>query len=171
AVAVTQGALKLLDYDELEGVIGHELAHIKNRDTLTSTIAATIAGAISALGWMAFWFGGMLGSNREGGGILGMLLMIILAPIAAALIQAAISRSREFVADADGAHIAGSPHGLIGALQKLDAWSRRVPMQHETPAFNHMFIVQPLGMGQQVARLFSTHPHTEERVAKLRELA
>ena len=116
AVAVTHGALKLLSYDELEGVMAHELAHVKNRDTLTICVAATIAGAISYLGYMAFWFGGMGSNNREGGNPLVGLLLLVLAPIAASLIQLAISRSREFVADADGAHIAGTPHGLIGAV-------------------------------------------------------
>jgi len=164
AVAVTQGALRLLSYDELEGVMAHELAHVKNRDTLISTVAATIAGAISFLAHMAFFYGG---SNRgEGGNPLAGLLMMILAPIAAAMIQMAISRSREFVADHDGAVIAGSPHGLAGALRKLDAVSRRVPMENEMPAQNHMFIVQPF-TGETLAKLFSTHPSTEQRIAKL----
>lgn len=166
AVAVTQGALRLLSYDELEGVMAHELAHVKNRDTLTSTVAATIAGAISALGYV-FMFGGR---NREVNPLVA-LLFVILAPIAAGVIQMAISRSREFVADADGAAIAGSPHGLISALQKLEATARRVPMQHEMPTQNHMFIVQPLSGGGGLAGLFSTHPSTAKRVAKLRELA
>lgn len=168
AVAVTQGALRLLSYDELEGVMAHELAHVKNRDTLISTVSAVIAGAISFLGYMALFTGG---GNREGGNPLVGLLMFILAPIAAAMIQMAISRSREFVADADGARIAGTPHGLIGALQKLEATAKRVPMQNETPAFNHMFIVQPLSAGAAMSKLFSTHPSTADRVAKLRELA
>ncbi len=170
AVAVTQGALKLLDYDELEGVMAHELAHVKNRDTLISCVAATIAGAISFLGYMAFWFGGMGGSNRQGGNPLVGLLMLILAPIAAALIQMAISRSREFVADADGARIAGTPHGLISALQKLDSVAKRIPLENEMPAQNHMFIVQPFS-GGGFTKLFSTHPSTAQRVAKLLELA
>lgn len=166
AVAVTQGALRLLSYEELEGVMAHELAHVKNRDTLTSTIAATIAGAISYLGWI-FMFGG--GRDRDIHPAVYLLFMI-LAPIAAALIQMAISRSREFVADADGAHIAGTPHGLISALQKLDATNRRVPMANEMPSQNHMFIVQPFSAGQALSKLFSTHPPTADRVAKLREL-
>jgi len=165
AVAVTNGALKLLDYDELEGVMAHELAHVKNRDTLISTVAAIIAGALSYLGYMAMFFGG----NRDNPlGIVGVLLMIILAPIAAALIQMAISRSREYVADNHGATIAGSPDGLISALQKLDATNRRVPMENEMPSQNHMFIVQPLS-GGGFGKLFSTHPPTEDRVAKLRQ--
>lgn len=167
AVAVTQGALRLLDYDELEGVMAHELAHVKNRDTLISTVAATIAGALSYLGWM-FMLGG--GRDREVHPLLA-LLFVILAPIAAGLIQMAISRSREFVADADGAAIAGTPHGLIGALQKLHAVSQRVPLEHEMPTQNHMFIVQPLTMTGGLTKLFSTHPPIEERIARLRELA
>ena len=172
AVAVTVGAMQLLDYDELEGVIGHELAHIKNRDTLISTVAATIAGALSYVGYLFIFMGG--GSDEEGGGnpFVG-LLFLIFAPIAAGLIQMAISRSREYVADHDGAMIAGSPHGLIAALQKLENMNRRVPMPHENPSQNHMFIVQPLSGkgGGGLARLFTTHPATEDRIAKLRELA
>lgn len=164
AVAVTQGALKLLSYEELEGVMAHELAHVKNRDTLISCIAATVAGAISFLGHWAFMFGG--GNQREGGNPLAIIAMMILAPIAAALIQMAISRSREFVADHDGALIAGSPLGLVGALRKLDAVSRRVPMENEMPAQNHMFIVQPFSR-ESMASMFSTHPATEQRIAKL----
>ena len=167
---MTQGALKLLSYEELEGVMAHELAHVKNRDTLISCIAATIAGAISFLGYMAFWFGGA-GHNRQDANPLVGLLMLFLAPIAAGLIQMAISRSREFVADADGAAIAGTPHGLINALRKLDATARRIPLENEMPAQNHMFIVQPLSGGQQLARLFSTHPPMAERIAKLQALA
>jgi len=170
AVAVTQGAMKLLSYDELEGVMAHELAHVKNRDTLISCVAATIAGAISFLGYMAFWFGG--GGDRRGGSnpLVG-LLMLILAPIAAGLIQMAISRSREFVADADAAQIAGTPHGLIGALRKLDATARRIPLHNEMPSQNHMFIVQPLSGGGGLSRLFSTHPSMADRVARLQALA
>lgn len=171
AVAVTKGALQLLTYEELEGVIGHELTHIKNRDTLISTVAATIAGAINMIGWMAY-VGGMGGSrDREGGNPLIMLAMLLLAPIAAALIQMAISRSREYVADAGGAEIAGTPYGLIAALQKLDAYARRLPLYGANPAQNHMFIVQPLSGSGGLMRLFSTHPPTEDRIAKLRELA
>ncbi len=164
AVAVTQGALKLLTYDELEGVMAHELAHVKNRDTLISTVAATIAGAISALGWV-FMFGGRSRDVHPG----LALLFVILAPLAATVIQLAISRSREYVADADGAQIAGTPAGLISALQKLEATARRVPMHNQMPTQNHMFIVMPLAAGG-MASLFSTHPKTADRVAKLREL-
>ena len=167
AVAVTHGALKLLNYDELEGVIAHELAHIKNRDTLISTVAASIAGAISALGWIAFWFGGR---DRDSNPLV-MILFIVLAPLAAAVIQMAISRSREYVADANGARIAGSPHGLISALQKLDLAAQRVPMRNNMPSQNHMFIIKPLGGKGGLTKLFSTHPPTAERIKKLRELA
>ncbi|MBI1336848.1 MAG: M48 family metalloprotease [Phycisphaera sp.] len=169
AVAVTQGALRLLSYDELEGVIGHELAHVKNRDTLTSCVAAAIAGAISFLAYMAMWFGG--GNSREGGNPIAALLVLLFAPIAASIIQLAISRSREYVADADGAAIVGSPHGLINALRKLDAVSRRVPMQQEMQTHNHMFIVQPLSGRGSRDSLFATHPSTENRIRRLLELA
>jgi len=170
AVAVTQGALRLLSYEELEGVMAHELSHVKNRDTLISCVAATIAGGLSALVYMTFWFGGM-GSGRGNGNPLVGLLMLILAPIAAAMIQMAISRSREFVADADGARIAGTPHGLISALKKLDAVAQRVPLHNgQMDSHNHMFIVSPL-TGSSMSRLFATHPSTEERVAKLLEAA
>jgi len=161
AVAVTKGALQLLNEEELRGVMGHELAHIKNRDTLTSTIAATIAGAINFLTYM-FMFGG---GNREVHPLV-QIGMLILAPIAAMLIQMAISRSREYVADADGAAIAGSPNGLISALQKLENYGRRIPMR-SAPTQNHMFIIQPL-TGGGFSKLFSTHPATADRIAKLR---
>ncbi len=165
SVAVTHGAMRLLSYEELEGVMAHELAHVKNRDTLISCVAATIAGALSYLAWMMLWFGG---GNRNGNPMLA-LLMVIIAPIAAMLIQMAISRSREFVADADGAAIAGTPHGLINALQKLDATARQVPLHDgHLNAQNHMFIVQPFS-GKSFARLFATHPSTLQRITKLRE--
>ena len=161
AVAVTQGALQLLSEEELRGVMGHELAHIKNRDTLTSTIAATIAGAINFLTYI-FIFGG---GNRNVHPLV-QIGLLILAPIAAMVIQMAISRSREYVADADGAAIAGSPNGLISALQKLENYGRRIPMQ-SAPTQNHMFIIQPL-TGGGFSKLFSTHPATADRIAKLR---
>ncbi|MEM9416677.1 MAG: M48 family metalloprotease [Planctomycetota bacterium] len=161
AVAVTQGALQLLTYDELEGVMAHELAHVKNRDTLTSTIAATIAGAISFIAWMSIW-------DREAHPLV-RLGAFLLAPIAASVVQMAISRSREFVADADGAAMAGSPNGLISALQKLEGYSKRIPMQTQ-PSQNHMFIVQPFsGAGKSLANLFATHPPTQARIEKLRQ--
>lgn len=171
AVAVTHGALKLLSYDELEGVMAHELAHVKNRDTLTSCIVATLAGVITMVASMAKWgmiFGGLGGQNRDSN-IFGDLLMIILAPIAAVLIQMAVSRSREFVADHDGARIAGSPYGLISALQKLESVSSRMPLQGASSTQNHMFIVSP-AIGKSLAGLFRTHPTTQDRVAKLRDM-
>ncbi|MFN0132343.1 MAG: M48 family metalloprotease [Phycisphaerales bacterium] len=164
AVAVTQGALRLLSREELEGVVAHELAHIKNRDTLTSTIAATVAGALATLAQMSLFFGA--GNNREGGNALTGILTVILAAVGAALLKAAISRSREYVADADGAAIAGSPRGLISALQKLETYAGRVPLHQPNPAMNNMFIVEPM-MGESVLRLFATHPPTERRVAAL----
>lgn len=168
AVAVTRGALQLLSYDELEGVMAHELAHVKNRDTLISCVAATIAGALTFLSHMAFFMGGR---NRDGGGHpIVAILAIIFAPIAAALIQMAISRSREYVADAEGARIAGTPHGLMNALRKLDATARRIPLDGQMPAQNHLFIVQPLS-GEGFASLFSTHPPMNKRIEKLAELA
>ena len=170
AVAVTQGALRLLSYEEMEGVIAHELSHIKNRDTLISCIAATIAGALQYLAWMAFFIGG---SGRGNGNPLVLLLMLVLAPIAAAIIQLAISRSREYVADADAASMVGSPRGLVNALRRLDAYARRIPMEDEMPAGNHMFIVQPLSgaSGGALTELFSTHPPIEKRIARLMEHA
>ena len=147
--------------------MAHELAHVKNRDTLISCVAATIAGALSYLAWMMMWFGG--GGDSRGGNPLLALVMVIVAPIAAVLIQMAISRSREFVADADAAAIAGTPYGLINALQKLDATARQVPLHDgHLDAQNHMFIVQPF-TGKSLARLFATHPSTKQRIAKLRE--
>ncbi|MAX26404.1 MAG: protease HtpX [Phycisphaeraceae bacterium] len=172
AVAVTHGALKLLSYEELEGVMAHELAHVKNRDTLTCCVVATLAGVITMVANMAQWaliFGGFGGNDRNGNA-LGQLLMIILAPIAAVMIQMAVSRSREFVADHDGAKIAGTPYGLISALQKLESVSSQMPLHGADPSQNHMFIVSP-AIGKSIAGLFRTHPRTEERIAKLRGMA
>ncbi len=165
AVAVTQGALRLLDRGELEGVIGHELAHVKNRDTLTSTIAATVAGLFSMLAYWGFLFG--MGRGGRGGNPLALLGVVLLGAVGAALIKAMISRSREFVADADGARIAGSPHGLVSALRKLESYSKRIPMHNPNPAMNNMFIVEPLTGGQTLVKLFASHPPTEKRVAAL----
>jgi heat shock protein HtpX len=164
AVAVTSGALELLSYEELRGVMAHELAHVKNRDTLTSCIAAMVAGTLATLAQMAMWFGG--GQNREGGNPLVGLLALILAPIGAAIIQAMISRSREYVADADGAAIAGDARGLIGALRKLEAVSQRIPMNNPNPAQNNLFIVEPF-MGRSLMNLFATHPPMDKRIASL----
>ncbi len=173
AVAVTQGILKILNEDELEGVISHETAHIKNRDILTQSIVATLAGAISMLAFMARWaalFGGYGGrdNNRSGGG-LGLLVMAIIAPILALLIQMAISRSREFAADESGAKISHKPLHLANALEKLHNATRRVPLQ-ANPATAHIFIVSPLS-SQSFASLFSTHPPVQKRIEKLYELA
>ncbi len=169
AVAVTQGIVSTLTQDELRGVIAHELAHIKHRDILIGTIAATAAGAISMLANMAQWamiFGGGRNSDdREGGSPIAGIAMMIIAPIAAMLIQMAISRSREFLADEGGAQMAGNPLSLANALKKLDAKSRQIPME-ATPATAHMFIVSPL-TGGGLMSLFSTHPPMEERVARL----
>jgi heat shock protein HtpX len=168
-VCVTEGILKLVTREELEGVIAHELAHIKNRDMLLQTVAATMAGAISYLGYAAMWFGH--GDEDGGSNPIGLLLMIIVAPIAATMIQFAISRQREFKADAVGAEICGRPIELASALQKLDVYARRIPM-HVAPAAAPLAQVNPLAAtGGVVSRLFSTHPPTEERVRRLRSLA
>jgi heat shock protein HtpX len=166
AVAATEGILRVLDRQELEGVIAHELAHIKNRDILISSIAATVAAAIMMVSRFAFFFGGSRDS-REGANPVALLATLILAPVAAMIIQAAISRSREFAADAGGAAIAGHPAGLISALRKIDAASRAVPLD-ANPATAHMFIVKPFS-GAGVMALFSTHPPTEQRVRALME--
>lgn len=166
AVAITEGALRLLDRREIEGVMAHELAHVKNRDTLTSTIAATVAGLFSMLAQMAFFFGGG-GQQREGGHPFVAIAVILLGAVGAALIKAMISRSREFVADADGAAIAGSPDGLVSALRKLESYSRRIPLQQPNPAMNNMFIVEPFSGMQSFTALFASHPPTERRVAAL----
>jgi heat shock protein HtpX len=170
SVAVTHGILELLDDEELEGVLAHELGHVRNRDILTSSIAATLAGAIAMIARMGYWaslFGGYGGgrSRERGGGMTG-LLMIILAPIAATLIQLAISRSREYEADATGAHVTGNPYALARALQKLDDYSRRIPMQ-ASPSTAHLFIVAPLLGSGGFANLFSTHPPIKDRIQRL----
>ncbi len=165
SVAVTEGILKLLNDEELEGVLAHELGHVNNRDILISSVAATIAGAITWLRYGAY-FGGMGDrDDRRGGGGFGTLLMLILAPIAAMLIQMAVSRSREYAADETGAHFTGNPYALASALAKLDAYSRRVPMMG-TPTTAHLFIVQPL-LGMSLGNLFSTHPPIAKRIERL----
>jgi heat shock protein HtpX len=172
AVAATTGILRILSDDELEGVMAHELAHVKNRDILISTIAATFAGAITYLAHMAQFaamFGGGRHDDDEGGGIFGTLLMAILAPIAAMLVQMAISRSREYGADAGGASICRHPLSLANALRKLEMGNERIPMD-ATPATAHMFIVNPL-TGGGLMSLFSTHPPMAERIARLEEMA
>ena len=168
-VAVTEGILRVLNRDELEGVIAHELTHIKNRDMLVGSIAATIAGAVMMLASMAKWaaiFGVGSRDDDEGGGIFGLILMAILAPIAAMLIQMAISRSREYLADEGGSHISGKPYGLASALGKLSQASQATPM-NANPSTAHMFIVNPL-TGRSMANLFSTHPPIEKRIARLK---
>jgi heat shock protein HtpX len=170
SVAVTHGILQLLNDDELEGVLAHELGHVKNRDILTSSIAATLAGAIILLARMTWWaelFGGFGGGGRDRrGGAFSALLMLILAPIAAMLIQLAVSRSREYEADATGAHITGNPYALASALEKLDAYSKRLPMPG-SPSTAHLFIVQPLLTRGDFANLFSTHPPIAKRIERL----
>lgn len=171
AVAVTQGIMKILDDDELEGVVSHEMAHVKNRDILTGSIVATLAGAISMLAFMARFaaiFGGYGGKDRQGGG-LGLLIMAIVAPLAALLIQMAISRSREYAADSTAAKNSHKPLALARALKKLEYAAKRIPLEAK-PSTAHLFIVNPLS-GKGMASLFSTHPPIEQRVARLEKMA
>ena len=176
AIACTEGILRIMSEKELEGVLAHELSHVQNRDTLIMAIAATLAGAITYMAHMAQWAmifgGGRRDSDEEGsgGGLIGGLLMIVLAPLAATLIQLAVSRSREFQADASGAQMAGQPEGLARALEKLEVASKVAPMVDATPATAHLFIVNPLTGGGWTT-LFSTHPPIAERVARLRAMA
>jgi heat shock protein HtpX len=170
-VAVTRGLLNIMDRDEVTGVLAHEMAHVKNRDILIGSIAATMAGAIMVLATMARWtaiFGGGGGSSDDegGGGAIGLIAMSLLAPFAAMIIQMAISRSREYLADSTGAGFAGTPEGLARALDKLGRYSKRLPM-HANPSTAHMFIVNPLS-GRSLMSLFSTHPPLEDRIARLR---
>jgi heat shock protein HtpX len=171
SVAVTQGILGLLNDEELEGVLAHELGHVRNRDILISSVAATIAGAITYLASIARWgmiFGGYGGNrdDRRGGGAIGAILMMFLAPIAASLIQLAVSRSREYSADDTGAHWTGNPYALASALAKIDAYSRRMPLV-ATPSTAHLFIIQPFLGGMSFGNLFSTHPPTAKRIERL----
>jgi heat shock protein HtpX len=175
AVAVTAGLVRMLERDELAGVIAHELSHVKHRDTLVMTIAAALAGALSFLANMAMWsslLGGGLGNDDDEGGMhpIAGLLGILVAPIAASLIQMAISRSREFMADERGAALTQNPLALARALGKLESWKARVPMQAGSPATAHLFIVNPFS-ASGLASLFSTHPSTQERIKRLQAIA
>ncbi|MBV9179947.1 MAG: zinc metalloprotease HtpX [Acidobacteria bacterium] len=168
SVAVTQGILNLLNDEELEGVLAHELGHVRNRDILISSIAATLAGAITYLAEVARWgmmFGGFERDREDRGGGLGALLMLVLAPFAAMLIQLAVSRSREYQADETGAHFTGNPYALASALAKLDAYAKRLPLE-ATPSTAHLFIIQPF-LGMSLTSLFSTHPPISKRIARL----
>jgi heat shock protein HtpX len=168
SVAFTAGILQLMNDNELEGVIAHELGHVLHRDILISSVAATIAAAITMIARMAFWFGGTRSDDdREGGGI-AAILMLILAPIAAFFIQLAISRSREYDADAASAKYVGSPYPLINGLKELDGWSKQIPME-ATPSTAHLFIIKPV-VGGGLGSLFSTHPSTEERIRRLQAM-
>jgi heat shock protein HtpX len=172
AVAATQGLLDLMNDDELDGVIAHELGHVRNYDILTSSIAATLAGAITWIAHMAQWAmifgGGRRDNEREGGGI-AALAMIILAPMAAMVLQLAISRQREYAADASSARLLGQPYGLISALEKLEAYNKRIPMD-VSPTTSALFIVKPLSAGQAFSNLFSTHPPMDKRIEALRQM-
>jgi heat shock protein HtpX len=170
AVAVTEGIMRILDHEELEGVLAHEMSHVTNRDVLIATIAATLAGAITYLAHMAQWaaFMGGRSDDEDSPNPIAMMVMAIVAPLAALLVQMAVSRAREFHADATGARLAGRAYPLAKALEKLDMASRAIPM-NANPATAHMFIVNPL-RGQALLRLFSTHPSTEERIARLRAM-
>ncbi|HEX8089769.1 MAG TPA: zinc metalloprotease HtpX [Blastocatellia bacterium] len=173
AVAVTVGIMRLLSREELAAVLAHELGHVRNRDTLVMTVAATIAGALSMLANLAMWgmmLGGRSDDDEDGSSPLAGLVGVIVAPIAAALIQMSISRSREFLADESGARLSGNPLALASALRKIEEWSRRVPMAAGSPATAHMFIINPFA-GMSMARMFSTHPSTEARVERLEAMA
>lgn len=165
-VAVTQGLLQMLDRDELEGVLAHELAHVQNRDILIQSIAATVAGALTMLSRMFYFTGGRRGGSRSALGPLGGMLFLLLAPLAAMLVQMAISRAREFEADATGARLAGSPYGLARALEKLERGATQIPMHNANPATAHMMIVSPL-RGDGLMSLFRTHPPTRDRIERL----
>ena len=171
SVAVTEGLLELMNDDELEGVIAHELSHVRNYDILISSVAATIAGAITFLAHMGWWFGGDRDDRDRGGGGIMAILLMILAPLAAMLMQLGLSREREYSADETGARMVGHPYGLISALQKLGAYNNRIPTTQISPTTSALCIVKPLFGGGTVSSLFSTHPPLEDRIAMLRELA
>jgi heat shock protein HtpX len=173
SVAATEGLLELMNDDELEGVIAHELSHVRNYDILTTSIAATLAGVISWIGYAARWgmiFGGIGGNRDRRGGGLEVLIMAIVAPIAAMLLQLGISRQREYAADAAGARLVGHPYGLISALEKLGAYNKQIPMTNVTPATSSLYIVMPLAAGQVLMGLFSTHPPLPDRIEALRRM-
>ena len=173
SVAATEGLLELMNDDELEGVIAHELSHVRNYDILTTSIAATLAGAITWIASMGRWallFGGFGGDRDRRGGGLEALLMLIVAPLAALLVQLGISRQREYAADAAGARLVGHPYGLISALEKLGAYNKRIPMTNVTPATSSLYIVTPLSPGQVFTGLFSTHPPLPDRIEALRRM-
>jgi len=173
SVAATEGLLELMNDDELEGVIAHELSHVRNYDILTTSIAATLAGAISWIAYMGRWamlFGGFGGNRDRRGGGLEALLMVIVAPIAAMVIQLGISRQREYAADAAGARLVGHPYGLISALEKLGTYNKRIPMTNVSPATSSLYIVTPLSAGQVFMGLFSTHPPLPDRIEALRRM-
>jgi heat shock protein HtpX len=169
SIAFTYGIVQLMDNRELEGVVAHELGHVLHRDILISSVAATIAAAITAIARMAFFFGGSRDDEDRGGNAIGAILTLILAPFAALLIQMSISRSREYEADAASARYTGNPYELISALQKLDVYSARVPMD-TNPATHHLWIVKPF-TGESILKMFSTHPSTEDRIARLKAMA
>jgi heat shock protein HtpX len=175
SVAATEGLLELMNDDELEGVIAHELSHVRNYDILTTSIAATLAGAITWIASMARWgmiFGGLGGGSRDdrrGGGISALVMMLV-APIAAMMIQLGISRQREYAADAAGARLVGHPYGLISALEKLGAYNQRIPMTNVSPTTSSLYIVMPWSGGQLLAGMFSTHPPLSDRIAVLRQM-
>jgi len=168
SVAFTAGILRVMDDREIEGVVAHELGHVLHRDILISSVAATIAAAIMFISRMAFWFGGSEDDDRGGGNMIAGLFMMILGPLAAMLIQMAISRSREYSADEASAKYTGSPYELISALQKLDTYAKRIPMQ-ANPSTAHLFIIKPF-TGQWLGSLFSTHPSTADRIARLQQM-
>jgi heat shock protein HtpX len=175
SVAATEGLMELMNDDELEGVIAHELSHVRNYDILTTSIAATLAGAITWIASIARWgmiFGGLGGGSREDrrGGGLAAIVMMIVAPIAAAMIQLGISRQREYAADAAGARLVGQPYGLISALEKLGAYNQRIPMTNVSPTTSSLYIVMPWSGGQVLAGMFSTHPPLSDRIAALRQM-
>jgi len=173
SVAVTQGLLELMNDEELEGVIAHELSHVRNYDILTTSVAATLAGAITWIAEMGRWamiFGGGARDDEDRGGGIAALLMLILAPLAALLIQLGISRQREYAADASGARMVGHPYGLMKALEKLGAYNKKIPMD-VSPATSSLFIVAPLSAGQVFTGLFSTHPPLEDRIAALSKMS